>query len=110
MRLTPVERAQLLAAARATLGSSWSMWLFGSRADDSRSGGDIDLLVVLPDEGALLAALPWKARFLVAAKTLIGDQRIDLVLTTGDRMRDDPFLQDILPRAIRLGTADGEVA
>ena len=86
------------------------MWLFGSRADDSRSGGDIDLLVVLSDEAALQAALPWKARFLVAAKTLVGDQRIDLVMTTGARMRDDPFLQGILPQAVPLGTADGEMA
>ncbi|MEB3203600.1 MAG: hypothetical protein VKP57_02765 [Candidatus Sericytochromatia bacterium] len=67
-------------------------------------------MVVLPDEATLQAALPWEARFLVAAKTLVGDQRIDLVMTTGARIRDDPFLQGILPQAVPLGTADGEVA
>lgn|GEM_PF-2331494 len=65
---------------------------------------------MLPDEAALLAALPWKARFLVAAKTLVWDQQIDPVLTTGERVRDNPFLQSLLPTAVAPGTADGEVA
>jgi|GEM_PF-2190069 len=40
MRLTAAERLRLLSAARATLGASWTKWLFGSCAEDRLSGGD----------------------------------------------------------------------
>lgn len=43
MRLTPHEVAAIKAAARLTYGERAVVRLFGSRVDDARRGGDIDL-------------------------------------------------------------------
>lgn len=43
MRLTPTEIAAIKAAARDAFGETAVVRLFGSRVDDSRRGGDIDL-------------------------------------------------------------------
>ena len=45
MRLTPTEIAAIKAAARDAFGETVVVRLFGSRVDDHRRGGDIDLHV-----------------------------------------------------------------
>ena len=43
-----IEKAEALAAVsivRKYLGTSAAVWLFGSRADDTQKGGDVDLYV-----------------------------------------------------------------
>ena len=78
MRLTPRQVSDLKQCAEQAFGASARLWLFGSRAVDAKHGGDIDLLV----QGASLDAgqeLDAKIEFLVKAKRLLGDQRIDVV-------------------------------
>jgi predicted nucleotidyltransferase len=48
MRLTAHEVSEIKAAAKTTFGSRAIVRLFGSRVDDSNTGGDIDLHVELP--------------------------------------------------------------
>lgn len=45
MRLTTEQREVIRSAVRDIYGADSGIWLFGSRVDDSRRGGDIDLLV-----------------------------------------------------------------
>ena len=45
MRLTDGEREVIAVQARRCFGSGATVTLFGSRVDDTRRGGDIDLLV-----------------------------------------------------------------
>jgi len=45
MRLTPEQTRAILGSVRRHLGESSRIWLFGSRLDDSRKGGDLDLYV-----------------------------------------------------------------
>lgn len=45
MRLDPVDRKAVVEAVRA-YDSKARVWLFGSRADDSKRGGDIDIAVL----------------------------------------------------------------
>ena len=44
MRLTPEQVESIKQTARAVLGEDARVTLFGSRADNERQGGDIDLL------------------------------------------------------------------
>ena len=45
MRLTAQQREMIRTAVREVYGEDSRLWLFGSRVDDTRRGGDIDLLV-----------------------------------------------------------------
>ncbi len=45
MRLNETERAAIIHNARKHFGADASVRLFGSRVDQSKKGGDIDLLI-----------------------------------------------------------------
>ena len=55
------------------------MWLFGSRVDDSKRGGDIDLLVRprAPSGGSVLSD---RIRFLSRLAGRIGERKVDVVV------------------------------
>ena len=84
MRLTAEEIAGIRAAAAQVFGPQAVVRLFGSRVDDCKKGGDIDLLVEVPpgrttflDECALLFALEER----------LGERKIDVLLVEPDRPR-----------------------
>ena len=54
MRLTQEQITTITHAVRQTVGVDARVSLFGSRLDDSRKGGDIDLLIEAGHEPALL--------------------------------------------------------
>jgi predicted nucleotidyltransferase len=56
------------------------LYLFGSRVDDSKRGGDIDLYII-PDSRDNLAAK--KIDFQVLLKKAIDEQKIDVVIDRG---------------------------
>ena len=79
MRLTPQQAAIIREAAAEVFGSEVRVWLFGSRVDDTRRGGDIDLLLqtaTLPPEDAFLR----KVRFLGKLEDALGERKIDVVI------------------------------
>lgn len=83
MRLEPEEVRAIKAAARHAFGRDATVRLFGSRADDERKGGDIDLHVeVAPDVDAWGA----KCRFEDNLFARIEEQRVDVVV----RKRGEP--------------------
>jgi len=55
------------------------IYLFGSRVDDSKKGGDIDLYLVLKEHTNLFDK---KIKFLSRIKREIGDQKIDVIFNT----------------------------
>jgi predicted nucleotidyltransferase len=57
------------------------VFLFGSRVDDAKKGGDIDLFLEVPDKTDLFRK---KIRFLAQVKKAIGDRRIDVVFNEDD--------------------------
>ena len=77
MRLTVEEIAAIKAATRLTFGGDAIVRLFGSRTDDSRRGGDIDVHV---GTGGPVA---WDAKsfFLNRLYARIDEQRVDLIVT-----------------------------
>jgi len=52
------------------------IFLFGSRTDDSKKGGDIDLYLVLSNHHNLFEK---KIKFLSRIKRELGEQKIDIV-------------------------------
>jgi len=54
MRLTPSQIETICTTSRQTLGEDAKVSLFGSRLDDRRKGGDVDLLVEAQQEPGLL--------------------------------------------------------
>ena len=77
MRLSEAERTAIRAAITRHFGAESRVFLFGSRVDDRRRGGDIDLLVEssLPEPQALHA----KIGAITDIQRSIGDQKIDMV-------------------------------
>jgi predicted nucleotidyltransferase len=55
------------------------IYLFGSRIDDSKKGGDIDLYLVVEDPSNLFEK---KIKFLARLKRELGEQKIDIVFNT----------------------------
>ena len=45
MRVTPQQQSVIRTAVAETFGETANIWLFGSRVDDNKRGGDIDLLI-----------------------------------------------------------------
>lgn len=78
MRLTPEQVEAIKATAAEVFGPDAEVWLFGSRADDSRRGGDIDLYVELgrisSEERTRLEAMFW-----AKLQRLLGERKIDVV-------------------------------
>jgi predicted nucleotidyltransferase len=77
MRLTEHERATIRRVVQAHFGAESRVWLFGSRTDDDRRGGDIDLYVETPRSEGIVAA---KLETLRELRQALGDQRYDLVV------------------------------
>lgn len=79
MRLSPEQVQAIRHAATASFGDDTAVWLFGSRVDDSKRGGDIDLLV-RPAPAAADQPIARKIRMLTLLERLLGERKIDLVV------------------------------
>ncbi|MDO8501389.1 MAG: hypothetical protein Q7S20_06070 [Gemmatimonadaceae bacterium] len=60
-------------------------FLFGSRVDDSKRGGDIDLLVEIPEAMPPAELVRRHTRFVLRIYRLLDEQRIDVVIATQDQ-------------------------
>ena len=76
--------------------------LYGSRVNDNLKGGDIDLLLLLDKSEAIATLSLRKHEMLARIKQHIGEQRIDLKITSKEEVTTDPFLQLIMPTSIIL--------
>lgn len=90
MRLSQAEREVLRATAASVFGHDAVLRLFGSRVDDARRGGDIDLLVEthMSDPAAIAAA---HTRFLAAVYARLGEQKIDVLIDFPGRTHQSPI-------------------
>lgn len=95
MRLSKREIEAILQVAEDIYGADVKVYLFGSRVDDSRRGGDIDLLVrTTSAKKGILDRVRMASRI----KSLIGDQKIDII---GD-YEDNQVVQEALKNGILL--------
>jgi len=76
-----------------------NVYLFGSRVDDSKKGGDIDLYFDLKDSFTVKQAMELKSQFRLALYKIIGEQKIDIVVSK-DKSRS--IEKEILKTGIML--------
>lgn len=79
MRLTREQIDSIRQAVHEVFGPGAEVLLFGSRVDDSKRGGDIDLLVS-PDDGFTDEPLRRKIRLLGKLEQALGERKIDIVI------------------------------
>ncbi len=77
MRLNRQEIDVLIQATRCSFGDNAKIWLFGSRVDDAKKGGDIDLYIETDKESGTVAA---KLAMLGSIWSTFGDQKIDILV------------------------------
>lgn len=83
MRLTPEQQEIIRQATREAYGPQARVWLFGSRVDDAKRGGDIDLLI---DPHHSSPSLSNKFLFLGLLERRLVERKVDVVVA----LPDDP--------------------
>jgi predicted nucleotidyltransferase len=78
MRLTDHQKNTILNASQCYFNDA-KCWLFGSRVDDQKRGGDIDLYIETT-ETDINKIVTAKLAFLVALNRELGEQKIDVVI------------------------------
>ena len=94
MRLSEQE-IKLLKNELKLLSNEAKLYLFGSRVDDAKKGGDIDLLIVsneLTKKDLRILRIEFFKEF--------GEQKIDIILDNGEFL--NPFNRFIFQKAILL--------
>jgi len=94
MRLTDSE-VNVLKNKLYSLSSHAKLYLFGSRVDDNKRGGDIDLLIIdknLTKKDLRLLRIDFFQYF--------GEQKLDIILDNGELK--NPFTKHIFHKAIPL--------
>jgi len=98
MRLSQQQCVTILESARKIFGDDVEVRLFGSRTDDQKKGGDIDLLIRASEEKMVYR---YKILFLVDIKLKLGDRKIDVVFDKSDQ-GSGTFLELIKESSISL--------
>jgi len=76
MRLSLEHQKIIKTACKTTFGEETEIFLFGSRVDDSKLGGDIDLYIKTIDKTSLHQK---KRKFMVELYSKLGEQKIDVI-------------------------------
>jgi predicted nucleotidyltransferase len=89
MRLTTEEAQAIRDSVAEVFGAAAQVWLFGSRVDDRRRGGDIDLLVRPPVGRATDPETAWRDKLCLLGQLerRLGERKIDVVLEAPDDPR-----------------------
>lgn len=82
MRLSNFEIEAAKKCSYEIFGKDIKTYLFGSRIDDSKRGGDIDLLIYGVDITDSSELLLKKLTYLNQLKKIIGDRKIDVVISS----------------------------
>ncbi|MDO8803545.1 MAG: nucleotidyltransferase domain-containing protein [Elusimicrobiota bacterium] len=95
MRISGEQRELLTKNILALLPNA-AIYLFGSRADDNKKGGDVDIMVIADRE------LAWKEKSLIKNKYFekFGEQKLDIVSFSFNET--DPFKQIAINEGVKL--------
>ncbi len=90
MRLTDQQRTIIRSTVAETFGAVVGVWLFGSRVDDSKHGGDIDLLIET-NQTDIESIMRAEISFVTKLQAKIGEQKIDVLLDYPSRKSRPPI-------------------
>ena len=92
MRITADQQAIVLATVAENFGSDAQVRLFGSRVDDSKRGGDIDLLITTRerDVSAIMRA---EIALITKLQMKLGEQKIEVLLDYPTLKERPPIFQ-----------------
>ena len=93
MRLPEPEKKTIIKAIK-NIDPDSRIYLFGSRTDDTRRGGDIDLLIIT-DKMTYNDKLAIKKEFF----SKLDEQKIDIVIS---KTGDEPFVKMIFEQGVEL--------
>lgn len=103
MRLSDAEILGIIEAVEKYMPEKkGELRLYGSRVDDNKKGGDIDLLLLMPNEHLKQMLVEHKHIILRKIKDKIGERKIDLLICQQDDIEQDPFVGLIYPASIIL--------
>jgi predicted nucleotidyltransferase len=97
MRLKPFEIETIKSCLKESFGENAKIYLFGSRTDDAKRGGDIDLYVVaepLPADWSERRSALW-----ICLQERLGEQKIDILIS---RNPDEPIERIARKEGIQL--------
>lgn len=97
VRLTPSQVSIIRDAALEVAGSQARVWLYGSRLDDARRGGDVDLLVESTPPMGLRARA--KLKWLIEQRLGLP---VDVLAAAGDETPSSAFVALAKAQAQRL--------
>lgn len=102
MRLSTKELSTIKRAfAEVLLGRPFQLYLYGSRTDDTKKGGDIDLLLVVPTE-LKSDVIELKTKIRCRIFDFIDEQKIDITVATENELSSDIFLSSVKADCIVL--------
>ena len=101
MRLTAQETTAIHDAVNRHFGDSAEVWLFGSRVENSRKGGDIDLYVEtdLTDGDAIFRK---RIKLLAELSRPLAERKVDLVVKSRGSQQNLPIYQVARESGVRL--------
>jgi len=98
MRLTEFE-VEAIKKVFSEVFKEGNLYIFGSRVDDRKLGGDIDLFIDLPYEITTEELVERRREFRIKLQEAIGEQKIDIVISK-DKNRG--IEQEALKRGVLL--------
>jgi len=92
MRLTSQQIDHIKLAAREVFSTAVDVRLFGSRLDDDKRGGDIDLLIEPAQSLSATEVVSRRQRFVAQLYQRLGEQRIDVLIAPVGQRDDRPVV------------------
>jgi len=93
VRLSPKTYEGILKVIAPYKGQNIKFYLFGSRTDLSKRGGDIDILVLVPCGWNEEKRFNLKLEILKSLYKTLGERKIDLIVLEDCDKRKDQFLE-----------------
>jgi predicted nucleotidyltransferase len=99
MRLTTADQKAIVSITQQYFDKGSEVYLFGSRVDDNKKGGDIDLYIIPEHKNNAEQLYHKKIKFLVALQLAIGEQKVDVILA---KDKNRPIEKEAIRTGVKL--------